>query len=267
MKSIWSGSIGFGLVNIPINLYSGSRSRTIDLDYLRKSDHCPVGYARVCKQTGEEVAYEDIVRGFEYKKGEYVILTEDDFKKASVKKSELIEVLDFVDANSIDPKYFVRPYFVEPAKGAVKAYALLREAMKKSKKAAIARFVMREKEYLALIQPDENMLTLIIMRFESEIRSPVNLAIPKETKIRKEELATAIQIIEGLTKPFDSADYVDTYNIEIKRIISHKAKGKLIEVPMAEKVEPTEVKDLMAKLKESLRSEYMKKSRHYVREQ
>src|SRR5215213_11790475 len=165
MKPLWSGAISFGLVNIPVNLYSATRERAIQFDYLRKKDLCPVGYLRVCKKTGEEVAYKDIVRGYEYQKGDYAVIEEEDFRKANVKKTQLIDIVDFVEEKEIDSKFFEKPYYIEPDKKANKAYALLRQTLHKTKRVGIAKFVMRSKEHLVMIKAEEDLLLLVQLRF------------------------------------------------------------------------------------------------------
>lgn len=262
MKSIWQGSLGFGLVNIPVNLYTASRERTINFDYLRESDHCPIGYVKVCKNTGEEVPYNKIVRGYEYQKDEYAILTDEDFRRADVKKNELIEILDFVDAKEVDPASFIRPYYLEPDQGATKAYVLLRKALEKSGKAAIAKFVMREREYLAMIIPRGETLTLIEMRFESELAPATELAIPKEEKVSAQEMNMALDLIQNLSLPFNPAIYKDTYTEELKAIIKQKVAGVKLKPVAKQTTKPTKVKDLMAKLKESLNQDYLKHARY-----
>lgn len=262
MKAVWRGSIGFGLVNIPVNLYPASRERALNFDYLRKSDFCPIGYVKVCKRTGEEVPYHSIVRGYEYQKGEYAILEEADFKRASVKKTELIEIMDFVDEKEIDSKYFIRPYYVEPEKSASKAYVLLRKALEKSGKVAVAKFVMRAREYLAVIKPEDKALVLVEMRFHSEIAPDIELNIPKDATVDAKELDIALKLVEELSLPFDPKIYKDTYTDELKKIIRMKAKGKLTHVKKAEAIEPTQTQDLMEKLKASVDKDYIKRAKY-----
>lgn len=169
MRALWTGGISFGLVYIPIRLYSAAPvSKEIHFDMLRKGDNCAIKYVRVCQSTGEEVAWNDIVKGYEYRKGDYIIMSDDDFAKAYPKKTKTIDIQDFVDRKEIDPKYFEKPYFIEPTKEAAKTYALLREALKKSGKAALAKYVIRSKERLGLILVEDNMLYLNQMRYPEE---------------------------------------------------------------------------------------------------
>lgn len=250
MRPLWSGAISFGLINIPVKLFSATQERTIDLDMLRKGDLCPIRYARVCRATGEEVAYKDIVKGYEYEKGDYVVLTDEDIKSASPRKTQTIDIVAFVEEDEIESQYFERPFFVEPSKGAQKAYALLREALRKTKKVALARFVLKTKEHLAVLKADEDMLILNEIRFESELKQPEGLNVPGE-KASGKELDMAIKLIEQLTEPFKPEDFHDTYTDQLKKTIEKKAKGELKSVKTPE-VEATDVDDLMASLKASL---------------
>ena len=152
MKALWKGSISFGLVNIPVKLYSASQSHTLDLDMLRKGDLCQVRFARVCRDDGKEIPYEDIVKGYKYEDGDYVVLTDKDFENASVEKTHTIDILHFVNEKEIDPVYFEKPYFLVPEKSGTKSYALLREAIKQTKKAGIGRFVLKNREHIGLLK-------------------------------------------------------------------------------------------------------------------
>jgi DNA end-binding protein Ku len=252
MKSIWSGTLSFGLVHVPVNLYSASVERKLHFNYLRKKDLCPIKYVKVCKFTGEEVPYSDIVRGFEYQKGDYVVLQDEDLKQANVEKTETIEILEFVKANEIDEIYLEKPYYIEPQKQATKAYVILREALKKSKKVGVAKFVLRTREHLAIIKPEGEMLILNQMRFHDEIRDPEGLNIPKTAKYNKKELDIAIQLVEQLSVPFKPKDFHDTYTEELEKIILAKSKGKLKRFKKGKVPVATEVPDLMSKLRESL---------------
>lgn len=252
MRPIWTGSISFGLVNIPVRLYPASQERRLDFDYLRKQDLCPVGYVRVCRLDGREVPYEDIVRGYEYKEGDYVVLTDEDFKNADVKKTESIQIIDFVKEEEIDSQLFQKPYFIEPIKGASKVYALLREALKKSQKVGIARYVLRSSEHLGVVKVEDDILMLVQTRFASELRSPEELAIPKNNEVSQKELTMALSLIDQLTEPFKLGKYKDTYTDEVKEIIDKKIKGKKITKVREKKSEPANVENLIEKLKASL---------------
>jgi len=250
MRAIWSGSISFGLVNIPIKLYSAAEARDgIQLHLLHKKDQAPIRYARICTEEGTEVPYKDIVKGYEYAEDQYVILTEEDFAAADPKKTSTVDIMAFTGESQIDVRYLERPYYLEPAKGADRAYALLREALKKSDRLAIARFVLREREHLAIIKAVGGVLVLNQMRFPADLRTPGGLKLPSG-KPEKHELDMATKLIDQLTKPFIPEDYHDTYTEELEARIASKVKGQP-EAP-EKPAEAPPVKDLMAALKASL---------------
>jgi DNA end-binding protein Ku len=253
MRSIWSGSIGFGLVNIPVKLFSASQSHEgLDLDMLHKEDHSPIRYARICREDGEEVPYDDIVKGYEYRKGDYIVLTQEDIKRADAKKTKTLEIKQFTDEDEIDSRYYDKPYYLEPDKGAERAYALLRDALASTKKVALAKYAMRARDNMGAIKPIGSMLMLIQLRFPADLRNPVDLKFPEE-KASKEELEMATALVKQLDKPFIPEDWHDTYTEELEEIIEEKAKGHK---PKAKGKEPqdTKVKDLMSTLKASLES-------------
>lgn len=250
MRAIWTGAISFGLIHIPVRLYPASRPKELNFHLLSKDDLCPINYLRVCRATGREVPYQDIVKGYEYKKGDFVVMTEEDFKKANVRKTQTIEVTAFADQNEIDIKLLEKPYYLEPAKEAKKAYALLVKALQKSKKVGIARFVLRNREHLALLKPEGRMLLLEQMRFESELRDDKKMDIPAP-EVSARELEMAVKFIDQLVEPFRPQKYQDTYTQDLKRVISDKAKGKTPQ-SRGEPPLPTEVPDLMLKLRQSL---------------
>jgi len=252
MRAIWSGAIGFGLVNIPIKLYSATESSSLDLDMLDKNNNANIRYARINQETGEEVAWKDIVKGYKYE-GEYVVLSEEDFEKVSPKKNKIIEIEEFVESVMIDPVFYETPYYSEPAKGGERAYALLREALKETGKVALGRFVMRSKELFCLLRPVEEMLMLERLRFAEEIRDFADLNLPSESmEIKSSELKMATALIDQLTpKKFDITKYKDTYDRELMKIIKAKAGGRKIPVPKF-KLVTSKTKDLMQQLKESL---------------
>lgn len=251
---MWSGALNFGLINIPIKLYSASEEKELSFHFLHKEDLSPVRFARVCKQEEKEIAYEDIVRGFEYQPGDYVVVTEDDFRKANVSKTKMIEILDFVEEREVESLYYEKPYYLEPEKNAAKPYALLREALNRSKKMGIAKFVIRNKEHLAAVKPRGRVLVLNQMKFAAELREPEGLAVPGNEKVNQRELDMAMKLIDQLSARFDPAEYKDTYTEELKDLIAEKAKGKR---PRAKGKEPkaTKVDDLMEVLRASLEKE------------
>lgn len=250
MRAIWTGAIGFGLVNIPVKLYSASEPSELDLDMLDKKDHAHIKFKRVNEETGKEIAWNNIVKGYKYK-GDYVILDDKDFEQASPKKSKFIEITDFIIEEEVDPVYYETPYFLGPEKSGAKAYTLLREALKKSGKAGIASFVLRSKEHLCILRPYKNAIVLNRLRFAEEVRDVSELTLPKE-KPKPAELKMALNLIDQLTTTFDIKKYKDTYTAELKKLIKAKASGKTIKQPKM-KVTHRKADDLMSQLKESLK--------------
>ncbi len=251
MRAIWSGSIGFGLVNIPVKLFSATQESSLDLDMLDKNGHANIRYARINKETGKEVPWGNIVKGYKYN-GEYVVLENEDFAKVSPQKSKMIEIAEFVQADEIDTAYYDTPYYLAPAKGGEKAYVLLREALKESKKVAIGEFVMRNKEDLCLLKAQGDVIQLLKIRFAEEIRDYNDLDLPKDITVKPAELKMAQALINQLTpKKFDMTKYKDTYDEELMKIITAKAKGRKIAAPKF-KIIHNKSKDLMEQLKASL---------------
>ena len=249
MRAIWTGAIGFGLVNIPVKMYSAVQDSSLDLDMLDKKDHSSIKFQRVSEKTGKEVAWENIVRGFKYN-GEYVILSDEDFKKASPEKSKVIEISDFVNQDEIDTVYYETPYYLEPEKTGSKAYILLRDALEKSGKVGLGTYVMRTKEAIGIIKPKDNILVLNKMRFAEEIRDHEELKIPSD-KSKPNELKMALALIDQLSGSFDIDKYHDTYSDQLMKVIEAKAKGRKIPAPTM-KVVHSKSKDLMDQLKASL---------------
>lgn len=255
--AIWSGTISFVLVNIPVRLYPAVQYKELSFVLLHKKDNSRIHYARICAKEGKEVPYEDIVKGFEYSKGKYVIVSDEDFEKADPKRSQSIEILDFVDETQIDPIYFDHPYFLEPGKGAEQAFTLFFTALQKTEKVALAKFVLREREHLVILKPYNGALLLQQLRFAHEIRRPAPVAEIGKEHISKKELDIAIELINKLSGSFEPSHYKDTYYDTLMDIIARKAKGQLIQ-PASEKPLPTKFKDLMAALKESLQKHHKK---------
>lgn len=251
MRAIWSGAITFGLVNIPVRLFSASESRPLKFHFLHKKDLSPIRFARVCREDGHEVPFDDLVRGFEIEKGRYVVLTEKDFLRANARKTRAIEIVDFTQRAEIDPIYFEKPYYLAPDKGAEHAYALLREALKQSGKVGIAKFVMKNREHVAALDPEGDLIVLNQLRFDDEVRKPEGLKVPKAARPDKKELRMALSLIDALTKKFDATDYRDTYTEDLERVIDDKAKGKPIKAK-GRAPRPTKVDDLMEVLRRSL---------------
>lgn len=249
MRSIWNGSISFGLVTIPIKMYSASEDRRLDLDMLDSHDHARIRYKRVNENTGEEVEWKDIVKGYKQDDG-YIILEDEDFDKANMKKSKTLEIEAFIKEDEVAEVLYKKPYFLEPQKEGGKSYNLLRDALKKTKKLGLATFVMRQKENLCLIGVYKDILVAHIIRFSDEIRDGSGLNLPK-TKVSKKELDMALSLIDQYTEKFDFNKYKDVYNNQLMKIIKAKASGKKSRVKKFES-KATPAKDLMAQLKASL---------------
>jgi DNA end-binding protein Ku len=258
MKAIWTGDIGFGLVSIPVKLYSAAQKSELDLDLLDKHDKSHIRYKRVNEETGKEVDWNDIVKGYELD-GKYIVLTDKDFEKVSPEKTKRIEIMEFVDVKDIDSIYFERPYYLEPDRNGAKPYALFREALEKTKKAGVGTFVLRSKEQLGVIKVVDNALVLNKIRFAEEIRDTKDLNIPKEGKLPPNQLKMAIALINEMTDPFDISKYKDTYSEELLKIIEARAKGKKVEEPKM-KVVHKKSEDLMDQLKASLKAKGKKVS-------
>lgn len=263
MRAIWSGSLSFGLINIPVKVYSAAEERALKFHLLDKHGNCPVSYAKICRATHKEVKYEDIVKGYEYQKGDYVVLTDEDFKKAAPKKTKLIEVINFVPESEVSSYYINRPYYIEPDKKAEKAYVLLREALKKSGKVGVATIVFKDKEHLALVKPQDKVLMLITLRYDDEIRPASTLNLPEKESYSKKELDMALMLIEHLQEHFNIKEYHDTYTEDLKRIIEKKAQGKTVKVMEEETVVNTDMRNLMEMLKKSLEKEKKKTSKRH----
>lgn len=259
MKSIWKGSLAFGLVNIPINVYPASEEHTLEFHMLHKKDLSPIRFARICRADNQEVPYSEIVKGFEYEKDEYVVIEEEDFKRADAKKTSTIEIQHFTDIHQIDPIYFEKPYFLEPDKKSGKAYRLLREALVKSKKVAIANFVFRHREHIGAILPCPEGLQLIQMRYHAEIR-PFDMAMTKE-KISAEELKIAISLIDQLSKPFEPEKFHDTYVESLMAVIHQKVHGKKRRRAPKKAEISYEARDVMHLLQESMKKAVAHKRR------
>lgn len=253
MRAIWTGSISFGLVNIPIKLYSAVESHELGFHMLHKKDFSPIRYAKVCKADGEEIPYEDIVKGYEYGKGDYVVMDDEDFKKASPKRTKTIEIKEFVDEKEIDPIFFEKPFYLEPEKQAQKPYMLLRDALGMSKKVGLASFVLRNREHMAMLKAYGDVLVLNQMRYQEEIQKSDKLEIPGE-KARGKELDIALKLIDQLSEPFKPEQYKDTYVKELQEVIEKKAQGKTIKVKEDGALKPSRVPDIMQLLEASLRN-------------
>jgi DNA end-binding protein Ku len=261
MAAIWKGSLAFGLVNIPVELRTAVRGDHISFRLLHQEDLSPVKYERVCAADGETVPWSEIVKGYEYEKGKYVIMTDDDFKAAAIEGSKSIDIMDFVKEEEIDPRYFETPYYLVPAKGAEKSYALLREAIRTTGAVGIGKIIIRQAQHLAGIKVVGDALVLEIMRFSNELVAADEFTFPSRDNVRPQELKMAEQLIGNLAEPFDPDKYTDDYRSNLMKIINAKMKGKKIKLQEPEEDAPdTGVLDLMSKLRASLEQGTAKKS-------
>jgi len=252
-RSMWKGSLAFGLVNIPIELYSATRDHRPKFRLLHAKDEEPVRYERVCQKEGKPVAWEDLVKGYEYAKGQFVVITKDDFKTAALEKTKTIDILDFVDRQEIDERYFETPYYLQPGKGADRAYVLLREAIKASGKIGIAKIILRDAQHLAAVEAIGDALVLTMMRFADELADLSEFNFPRKADLRAGELRMAQQLIGNLVSTWQPDKYTDEYKENLLRVINAKVKGRTPKL-VAEDTTPqqAEVVDLMARLRASL---------------
>jgi DNA end-binding protein Ku len=250
-RAIWSGAISFGLINIPVKLFSATRENELSFNQLRKSDMSRIKYQRVAAADGQEVPYDQIVKGYEVEDGMYVVIEDEDLKKASPKKTQSVEILSFANEDEIDSVYFDKPYYLGPEKNAARAYALLRAALESSKKVAVAKFILRTKENLAIIKPEGDALILNQIRYQSEIREADGLNLPGKDQVQDKELELALSLVNQLTEPFKPDQYQDTFTAEIKHIIEQKAQGITPEV-VGEAPQQTKDDDLLASLRASI---------------
>jgi DNA end-binding protein Ku len=259
-RPIWSGTISFGLVSVPVKMYSATESKELRFHFLHKDDLEPIGYDKVRKDTGEHVDPDDIVRGFEVEKGRYVELTEEDLDRLDIELTHSIDICDFVDIDEIDPIYFRKAYYLLPEEGAEKPYRLLLAALEETGKVGIAKVVIRNKQHLAALRPWERVLLLETMYFADEIRKPES--VDGKVELRKPEIEMARSLVENLSDTFDPEKYDDTYRKELLALLKEKAETGEISEPREEKPEEGEVVDLMAALRESVeRTKRQKRAR------
>lgn len=263
-RAIWNGTVGFGLVQIPVGLYPAEAPNELDLTLLDKRDFSPIGYERINKKTGKEVGWDNVVKGYEHKNGKYVILTDQDFAEANVEATRQMDILAFVDFAEIDPRYIDRPYYLVPQKAGKKAYALLRETLQKTGKAGVGKVVLRTRQHLAAVIAHKKALVLVLLRFADELRKESGLGLP-ETNLKKlgvspKEVAMAEKLVLGMSEPFEPEQYEDDYRRDLMKLIHKKARaGELNSVPekTSKKRKPqktAQVIDLSALLRESVES-------------
>ncbi|PYK53723.1 MAG: Ku protein [Verrucomicrobia bacterium] len=253
-RAIWKGSISFGLVNIPIALYPATRREELRFRLLRKSDLSPVNYKRVAEKDGKEVSWDQIVKGYEYEKGKYVVLKAEDFERVDLEATQTVDIQDFVDQEQIDPMFFYKPYYLEPQKGGDKAYVLLRDALKESNKVGIAKVVIKTRQYLAGVKPEDGALVLELMHFADELADPGKLHVPKKTEVGKREMNMAKSLIDSMSSKWDPEKYKDEYREALMDVIEEKveAGGKEIKEKPKKAPKTTKVIDLVSVLQKSL---------------
>jgi len=260
-RAIWKGSISFGLVNIPIALYAATQREELKFRLLRKSDLSPVNYKRVAEKDGKEVPWDQIVKGYEYEKGKYIVLREEDFQRVDLEAAQTVDIQDFVDLEEIDPMFFYKPYYLEPQKGGDKAYALLRDALKDSKKIGVAKVVIKTRQYLAGVKPEDGALVLELMHFADELADPAKLRVPKKVEVGKRELHMAKSLIDSMSSKWNPEKYKDDYREALMEVIEEKveAGGNEIEEKPKKAPKPTKVIDLVSVLQKSLEQTGTKK--------
>jgi DNA end-binding protein Ku len=252
MRAIWKGNISFALVSIPISLFSATRKSELSFHYLHKKDMSPVSYKRFCDTENSEVPWEEIIRGYEYEKDQYIEITDEDLDKADIELTKTIQIQEFVQESEIDPVYFDKPYYLEPQKGGERAYALMRDALAQSKKVGIAKVVLKSREHLAAVKSVGDMLTLQTMRFSHEIVDAGSLNLPAKAEISKKEMDLANTLIDSMSDKFDPNRYKDDYYDKVLGIIQMKVAGVTPQVPAPKGPGPAKVVDLMEILKQSL---------------
>jgi DNA end-binding protein Ku len=254
MRAIWKGSISFGLVNIPVALHSATRTEELKFRLLRGTDLSPVNYKRVAQVDGKEVPWDQIVKGYEYEKGRFVVLKEEDFKRVDLEATDTIDIMDFVDLAEINPIYFYKPYFLEPLKGGSSAYELLRDVLADTNKAGIAKVIIRTRQHLAAVKFNGRLLALELMRFEHELISPSSIKIPSAKKPGAREISMARTLVNQMSEEWDPSRYTDDYQSALMKLIDRKIKAGGKSLPDAEKrpKSATNVIDLAAVLEESL---------------
>ncbi|HJZ72306.1 MAG TPA: Ku protein [Vicinamibacterales bacterium] len=251
-RALWKGSISFGLVNIPIELHTAVRNHRPKFRMLHAKDKAPVRFERVCVRDGQPVAWEDLVKGYEYAKGHFVVLTKEDFRAAALEKTRTVDIIDFVKAEEIDDRFFETPYYLVPAKGGERAYALLREAISESGRIGIAKFILRDAQHLAAVEVIEKAIVLSVMRFADELVDVDQFDFPTVSGVRKAELDMAKALVNSLAADWDPTKYTDQYRENLLRIIQGKMKGKRVELEPATEARQAEVVDLMERLRRSL---------------
>src|SRR5437870_8115701 len=254
MRAIWKGSISFGLINIPIALYPATKKEELRFRLLRAKDLSPVNYKRVAEKDGKEVPWDEIVKGYEYEKGKYVVLKDEDFQRVDLEATQTVDIQDFVEVDEIDPMFFYKPYYLEPQKGGDKAYILLRDALSETNKVGIAKVVIKTRQYLAGVKPEDGVLILELMHFAEELADSDQLHVPKKIEPGKREINMAKALIDSMSSKWNPEKYRDDYREALMEVIEEKveAGGKEIEEKPKKAPKPTKVIDLMSVLQKSL---------------
>jgi DNA end-binding protein Ku len=251
-RAIWKGSIAFGLVNIPVELNPGVRDSRPRFRLLHARDKSPVKYERVCAREGKAVAWDELVKGYEYEKGRFVVLTKEDFRTAALEKTRTVDIRSFVNREDIDDRFFESSYYITPGKGGDRAYALLREAIRETGLVGIATIVFRDKQHLAAVEIVGKAMVLTLMRYAEELVDVSEYKFPGPTDIRKQELQMARMLVENLADKWDPSQYTDQYRQNLMKIIKAKAKGREVHLEADEEPRSAEVVDLMERLRQSL---------------
>jgi DNA end-binding protein Ku len=251
-RALWKGSIAFGLVNIPVELYTAVRDSRPHFRMLHADDKSPIRLERVCVRDGKPVAWDDLVKGYEYQKGRFVVLTKDDFRAAAVEKSRTVDIRNFVKGEDIDDRFFETSYFLTPQKGGERAYALLREAIRETGLVGIATIVLRDAQHLAALEVKKDAMVLTMMRYAEELVDVDEYSFPAATNIRKPEMAMARTLVEQLADTWDPTQYTDEYRANLMKIIKARMKGKTVTLEETPEPRSAEVVDLMERLRQSL---------------
>ncbi len=254
MRSIWKGSISFGLVNVPVSLYPATQREELKFRLLRSGDLSPINYKRIAEIDGKEVPWNEVVKGYEYEKGKFVVLKDEDFKRIDIEATQTIDIMDFVELEEINPIFFSKPYYLEPQKGAGRVYNLLREALKQTEKTGISKVVIKTREYLAAVKPNGDAIVLEVMHFADELLDQEQLHLPKKEKVAPKELEMAKALIGQMTTKWDPTRYTDDYKSALIKMIETKIKSGGKQIPTVGKrpAHPDNVIDLMGALRQSL---------------
>lgn len=254
MRPVWKGSISFGLVTIPVAVHNATKHEELKFRMLRESDLSPINYKRVAEADGKEVPWEQIVKGYEYEKGKFVVLKEDDFKRVDLEATDTIDIMDFVDLDEINPIFFYKPYYLEPQRGGGAAYALLRDVLAKSNKTGIAKIVIRNRQHLASVKANGSLLVLELMHFAHEIVTADAITVPADKKIGAREVEMATTLVTQMTSKWNPERYTDDYTSALMKVIDQKVESGGKELPTAKTHHraPTNVIDLVAVLQQSL---------------